>query len=329
METRNSEPAAAGIDLAASGLAAAARNLQVFTEEIGRISRLSFAQNAKLIDELSAARDIGDIVAIQTKFMTGMFETFHEQVRLMMSRLADHAAGMTDLAAKLSETGVDTVESAEQAASAAGQAAMSATETMPESYAAGSEGGAATEIAGEAAPESQLGSDDAPASEAAPDAIQPPTTDSAPESLLGSDEARASEAAADAIRAPTTDSAPESQLGSDDAPASEAAAVHPPVGGTAQESQGVFDEESASGAADEAVDWQAPLNEALEVAYRTLEVAVSSMQSGLEARVHVAQAGIDEAIKAAEAAAGVEAAPSLSERSDAPARPAAGCADEE
>jgi len=273
METRNSEPAAAGIDLAASGLAAAARNLQVFTEEIGRISRLSFAQNAKLIDELSAARDIGDIVAIQTKFMTGMFETFHEQVRLMMSRLADHAAGMTDLAAKLSETGVDTVESAEQAASAAGQAAMSATETMPESYAAGSEGGAATEIAGEAAPESQLGSDDAPASEAA--------------------------------------------------------AVHPPVGGTAQESQGVFDEESASGAADEAVDWQAPLNEALEVAYRTLEVAVSSMQSGLEARVHVAQAGIDEAIKAAEAAAGVEAAPSLSERSDAPARPAAGCADEE
>jgi hypothetical protein len=175
--------------------------------------------------------------------------------------MANLPAGMAGLAENLSGSAV--VEPAEQGASAPGQVAMSAAETIPESYAAGSEG--------EAAPEPRLGSDDAPATEAAPDVLRPP------------------------------------------------------ISGTAPEARNALDEESASGAADEAAtpEWQAPLNEALEVAYRTLEVAVSSMQSGIEAGVHVAQAGMDEATKAAEAAA------SLSERSDVPAGAAADCADED
>lgn len=59
MENRNSD--AAGID---AGFSAAVRSFHAFAEEVGRVSRASFAQNARLVDELGAARDIGDIIAI-------------------------------------------------------------------------------------------------------------------------------------------------------------------------------------------------------------------------------------------------------------------------
>lgn len=88
MQNQDPEPAIAGIDLTNS-FSAALRNFHSVAEEIGRISRSSFAQNAKLIDDLSAARDMSDVVAIQTKFVTGMFETFNEQVRLLMSQMAE------------------------------------------------------------------------------------------------------------------------------------------------------------------------------------------------------------------------------------------------
>jgi hypothetical protein len=115
MEDRDSKPASAGIDFAATGFSAALRNLQVFTEEIGRVSRTSFAQNSKLIDELSGARDVGDFVAIQTRFMTGMFETFNEQVRLMMSHMADLPLGMAFPAEVLSGAAADSVQRAKSA----------------------------------------------------------------------------------------------------------------------------------------------------------------------------------------------------------------------
>lgn len=116
MENRDSEPAAAGIDVTATGFSAAVRNLQVLAEQFDRVSRTSFAQNAKLIDDLTAARDIGDIVAIQTKFMTEMFETFNEHVRLMMSRMADFPVGGANLAEGFTEPGADLAQTAEQAA---------------------------------------------------------------------------------------------------------------------------------------------------------------------------------------------------------------------
>lgn len=112
MQNRDPEPAAAGIDWATSGFAAAARNIQVFAEEIAHISRVSFTQNAKLIDELSHARDIGDIVTIQTKFMTGMFDTFNDQVRAMMSRMTDLPAGIGKEAEDLAQVGVEAAHSA-------------------------------------------------------------------------------------------------------------------------------------------------------------------------------------------------------------------------
>ncbi len=120
MENRDSEPAAAGIDMTATGFSAAVKNLQVFAEEIGRVSRSSFVQNAKLIDDLSTAREVGDIVAIQTKFMTGMIETFNEHVRLMMSRMANFPLGAANLAESFSEPRADLAQTAEKAAEQAG-----------------------------------------------------------------------------------------------------------------------------------------------------------------------------------------------------------------
>lgn len=86
MENRDSGPAK--IDVA-TGFSAAVQSFQAFADEIGRISQLSFAQNAKLIEDLTNARDIGDLLAIQTKFAAGSFETFQEQFKLLMSRMAE------------------------------------------------------------------------------------------------------------------------------------------------------------------------------------------------------------------------------------------------
>jgi hypothetical protein len=120
MENRDSEPGAAGVDVTANDFSAVMQNFQVVAEEIGRISRTSFEQNAKLIEELSGARDMGDVVAIQKKFMTGMFEAFNENVRLMMSRMAHVPAGMTEFAETWHETGADLARDSEKA-SAAGE----------------------------------------------------------------------------------------------------------------------------------------------------------------------------------------------------------------
>ena len=132
MENRNSEPAAAGIDAAATGFSAAVRNLQVFAEEIGRVSRSSFEQNAKLIDDLSTAREVGDIVAIQTKFMTGMIATFNEHVRVMMSRMANIPLSAGPFAESFTEPCAELAKTAEKPADAA--AAMTA-EPQPNSAA--------------------------------------------------------------------------------------------------------------------------------------------------------------------------------------------------
>jgi hypothetical protein len=86
MENRDSGPPK--IDVA-TGFSAAAQSFQAFADEIDRISQLSFAQNAKLIQDLTNARDIGDLLAIQTKFAAGLFETFQEQFKLLMSRMAE------------------------------------------------------------------------------------------------------------------------------------------------------------------------------------------------------------------------------------------------
>jgi energy-coupling factor transporter transmembrane protein EcfT len=125
MDNRSSQPAAAGIDWTAGGFAKATRNFQAFAEEIAQISSASFAQSAKLIDELKSARDIGDIVAIQTKFMTGMFETFNEQVRAMMFRMSDFSTGMGKSVEDLTQAGVEAAHEAIDTTEAAFNSAMS------------------------------------------------------------------------------------------------------------------------------------------------------------------------------------------------------------
>jgi hypothetical protein len=119
MENRDSGPAPAGIDFTATGFSATVRNLQVFAEEIGRVSRTSFEQNAKLIDDLSTAREVGDIVAIQMKFMTGMLDTFNEQVRLMMSRMGNFPLGASNLAEGFTWPYADLAQAVEKAAGSA------------------------------------------------------------------------------------------------------------------------------------------------------------------------------------------------------------------
>jgi hypothetical protein len=134
MQNRDSESSPAGIDLGTTGFSTAARNIQAFAEEIGRVSRTSFEQNAKLIDDLRSARDIEDIFAIQTKFMTGLFETFNEHVRMMMSHMAELPGGTGKSAQNFSATGPAPVRESEKA-----EGAPTATGEAPSDAYAGSE----------------------------------------------------------------------------------------------------------------------------------------------------------------------------------------------
>jgi hypothetical protein len=84
MENRDS----GGVD-ATAGFTAAARNFHAFAAEVGRLSHRSFARNAELVENLIAARDVSDIVAIQTRFVAGLFETFQEQLQLLTAWLAE------------------------------------------------------------------------------------------------------------------------------------------------------------------------------------------------------------------------------------------------
>jgi hypothetical protein len=139
MENRDSEPGIAGVDVTANDFSAVIQNFQVFTEEINRISRTSFEQNAKLIEELSGARDMGDIVAIQKKFMTGMFEAFNENVRLMMSRMAHVPAGMTEFAETWHETGTDLARDSEKASAAGKDMLQAGADAAQEAVQSGAE----------------------------------------------------------------------------------------------------------------------------------------------------------------------------------------------
>jgi Phasin protein len=97
MENRDSDTAR--ID---AGFLVAVRSFHAFAEEIGRVSCTSFAQNAKLMDELGAARGVGEVVAIQTKFATGMLETINEQFQRMLSHMAEIPAGFAARAPAIS-----------------------------------------------------------------------------------------------------------------------------------------------------------------------------------------------------------------------------------
>ncbi len=123
MENRDSD--SAGID---AGFSAAVRNFHAFAEGMGRVSRTSFAQNAKLMDELGAARGIGDVVAIQMKFATGMLETINEQFQFMLSHMAELPAGFAASAPVPLAQGT---ENTAAPAAPAGDAAASAAEQKP------------------------------------------------------------------------------------------------------------------------------------------------------------------------------------------------------
>jgi hypothetical protein len=186
MENRDSGPAPAGIDFTAAGFSAAVRNLQVFAEEIGRVSRSSFEQNAKLIDDLSAAREVGDIVAIQTKFMTGMIETFNEQVRLMMSRMANFPLGAANLGESFTWARADLARTAEKAVE---PAAATTSEAGLEPQPNGAAGATSDTHAG-----SEPGADSPPAEAEAPkitaEAVEPAAE---PEPTTAADVTSASE----------------------------------------------------------------------------------------------------------------------------------------
>lgn len=326
MENRQSEPAAAGSEWAASGFATALRNLQVFAEEFGRMSQFSFSQNAKLIDELGSARDVGEIVAIQTKFMAGMIETFNEQVRLIMSHMADLHIGMSGSPETLREAepvgaaaapesvrtspGSAPGEAGKADEATGGTGAGQAPGQAPEPQSAVSAGvpdtvpnGAAPDFPAHRMAEAvsaKIASSRAPAVARVPAA--PPRAEPPPAVAIEGEEDAALGAAQ-----PTHEMAPDLDIPRAATPASAASEI------AADEIPLAASEGS-----------QTPVNEALEAAYRNLRLVISSTQTGIEegedfaeADFHAVQEAMKAAIESVEMAAGSDGAPSISETSEA------------
>jgi hypothetical protein len=62
-------PSAAGLDLAASGVSAAAKNLQALATEIAEASKESFDHATQTLEKLRGAHSVEEIVAIQSSFV--------------------------------------------------------------------------------------------------------------------------------------------------------------------------------------------------------------------------------------------------------------------
>lgn len=88
---------------------AAAENMRRLAGEIAGMSALSLEQARSLIEDMRDARQMDDLIAIQAKYVTTMFQTFADSSRRIGSLLADLPRDMT-------QASRDMVEASMQAA---------------------------------------------------------------------------------------------------------------------------------------------------------------------------------------------------------------------
>jgi hypothetical protein len=94
---------------AASGVTAASKTMRVFIEEMSQISQKNFEQTTKLMQELQGVRNMGDLLALQTKFVQETFENFNERLRRMSSLMAQMPAEMAQASKNAVQDAADAV----------------------------------------------------------------------------------------------------------------------------------------------------------------------------------------------------------------------------
>jgi hypothetical protein len=111
-----------GFTAAAGGVSAASKTMQAFIDELSQITQKNFEQTTRIMEELQSVRSMGDLLAVQTKFVQETFEAFNERLHRM-------SALMADLPTELAQAGKDLAD-------ANVKATQDATETMSKSIAA-------------------------------------------------------------------------------------------------------------------------------------------------------------------------------------------------
>jgi hypothetical protein len=89
---------------AASGYSAASKTMQVFIDELGQITQKNFQQTTKIIEELQAVRDIGDLLSLQSKFVQETFEVFNARLHRMSALMAELPAEIAQAAPDKTKT---------------------------------------------------------------------------------------------------------------------------------------------------------------------------------------------------------------------------------
>jgi hypothetical protein len=111
-----------GLTAAASGVSAASKTMQAFIDELSQMTQKNFEQTTRIMEELQSVRSMGDLLAVQTKFVQETFEAFNERLHRM-------SALMADLPTELAQAGKDLADSNVKAT-------QGAAETMSKSIAA-------------------------------------------------------------------------------------------------------------------------------------------------------------------------------------------------
>ncbi len=98
-----------GLTAAASGMTAASKTMQAFVDELSQITQKNFEQTTQIMQELQHVRNMGDLLALQTKFVQDTFENFNERLRRM-------SALMAEMPAELAQAGKTAMQQASDAA---------------------------------------------------------------------------------------------------------------------------------------------------------------------------------------------------------------------
>jgi hypothetical protein len=113
---------AAGIDLAASSVSTASKNLQAFATEIAEMSKESFDHATQALEKLRNARSMDEVVSIQTSFLKEAFEHSAQRTRRFSELVTAFPLEFTktyqDTLAKCVNAAIQSTEAAGQAAAA-------------------------------------------------------------------------------------------------------------------------------------------------------------------------------------------------------------------
>jgi len=94
---------------AASGVTAASKTMRAFVEEMSQISQKNFEQTTKLMQELQGVRNMGDLLALQTKFVQETFENFNDRLRRMSTLMAQMPAELAQAGKSAMQDAADAV----------------------------------------------------------------------------------------------------------------------------------------------------------------------------------------------------------------------------